>query len=217
MDYIKIKGFKSIKDTYIEIAPINILIGANGSGKSNFISFFDFIHAIYNLKLNEYTALKGGGDKILHKGKKITNELSFKIEFDSGNNGYEVNMKFGDDGFVITRENLIYKQDNWIISTSSNETKLKYSTIFRAKYIKNYLNGFRRYHFHDTGKNSPFSNYSNIENDSYFFYTDGSNIGAFLYKILNEDKSTYKKIIKNIKSIAPYFSDFYLVPNKEKT
>lgn len=70
MDYIKIKGFKSIKDTYIEIAPINILIGANGSGKSNFISFFDFIHAIYNLKLNEYTALKGGGDKILHKGKK---------------------------------------------------------------------------------------------------------------------------------------------------
>lgn len=40
MDYIEIKGYKSIKEAKVEIAPINILIGANGSGKSNFISFF---------------------------------------------------------------------------------------------------------------------------------------------------------------------------------
>jgi predicted ATPase len=42
MDYIKIAGYKSIKDIHLDLMPINILIGANGSGKSNFISFLIF-------------------------------------------------------------------------------------------------------------------------------------------------------------------------------
>ncbi len=37
MDYIEISGYKSIKSERIDLAPINLLIGANGSGKSNFI------------------------------------------------------------------------------------------------------------------------------------------------------------------------------------
>jgi len=81
MDYIEIKGYKSIKDARIDLAPINILIGANGSGKSNFVSFFDFLNKLYNRKLNEYIALKGGDDKILHRGIKNSNTISFKIEF----------------------------------------------------------------------------------------------------------------------------------------
>ena len=71
MDYIEISGYKSIKNTRIDLAPINILIGANGSGKSNFISFFDFLNRLYNRKLNEYVALKGGDNKILQKRKMV--------------------------------------------------------------------------------------------------------------------------------------------------
>ena len=40
---IKIEGFKSIKSAELEIAPINILIGANGSGKSNLIEVFELL------------------------------------------------------------------------------------------------------------------------------------------------------------------------------
>ncbi|WP_370409010.1 AAA family ATPase [Tenacibaculum dicentrarchi] len=40
IDYIEIEGYKSIKHTKLDLKPINILIGSNGSGKSNFISFF---------------------------------------------------------------------------------------------------------------------------------------------------------------------------------
>lgn len=69
MDYIEINGYKSIKNVRIDLAPINILIGANGSGKSNFISFFEFLNRLFNRKLNEYVALIGGDNKILHKGK----------------------------------------------------------------------------------------------------------------------------------------------------
>jgi len=53
MDYIEINGYKSIRKARIDLVPVNILIGANANGKSNFISFFDFLNRLYNRKLNE--------------------------------------------------------------------------------------------------------------------------------------------------------------------
>jgi len=215
MDYIEINGYKSIKKARIDLAPINILIGANGSGKSNFISFFDFLNRLYNRKLNDYIALQGGGDKILHKGKKNTDTISFKMEFGKGQNGYSATLRSGTDGFIFLLENLIYRGDPKDISRSGEEAQIKTTDNYRAKYVIKYLNGFRKYHFHDTGSNSPFMKYSNIENDIYYFYEDGMNLASFMYNIQENNKIVYNRIIKNIQSIAPYFSDFYFAPNKE--
>lgn len=60
MDYIEIKGYKSIKEQKVDFKDINILIGSNGSGKSNFISFFEFLNRLYNKNLQEYISLRGG-------------------------------------------------------------------------------------------------------------------------------------------------------------
>ena len=53
MNKIDINGYKSIRQLSLELKPINILIGANGSGKSNFLSFFDFLKQIYRRNLQE--------------------------------------------------------------------------------------------------------------------------------------------------------------------
>ena len=37
---LEIEGYKSIKSCKLELGALNILIGANGAGKTNFISFF---------------------------------------------------------------------------------------------------------------------------------------------------------------------------------
>ena len=37
---IEIQGYRSIKKATLEIRKLNVLIGANGAGKSNFVSFF---------------------------------------------------------------------------------------------------------------------------------------------------------------------------------
>lgn len=42
-----------------------------------------------------------GEDKILFRGKKITDELSFHIEFNEGVNGYSATLKAGDEGFIF--------------------------------------------------------------------------------------------------------------------
>ena len=216
MDYIEISGYKSINSERIDLNPINILIGANGSGKSNFISFFDFLNRLYNRKLNDYIALSGGDNKILHKGQKTTDRISFRVEFDKGNNGYAATLISGSNGFVFTSERLIYGSDEGKeISRSDRESRLKITDNFRAPYVIRYLNGFRKYHFHDTSSKSPFTKLSHVENDIYFLYNNGSNLPAFLYNIRENHKIVYNKIIKTIQSIAPYFSDFYFEPNSE--
>jgi len=217
MDYIEISGYKSIKHARVDLNPVNLLIGANGSGKSNFLSFFDFLNRLYNRKLNDYIELYGGGEnKILHKGKKTTEEISFRVEFDNGNNGYSATLTSGTNGFIFTSEKLIYKSDDGKdISQSERESRLKIVDTYRSKYIIKYLNRFRKYHFHDTSRTSSFTNPSHIENDISYLYNDGSNIAAFLYDINQNHKVVYNFILKIIQSIAPYFSDFYFDPNND--
>ena len=43
---IVLKGFKSIRECDLELKELNVLIGANGAGKSNFIAFFELIQQI---------------------------------------------------------------------------------------------------------------------------------------------------------------------------
>lgn len=216
MDYVKISGYKSIKDEKIDLTPINLFIGANGSGKSNFISFFDFLNRLYNRNLHEYIALKGGVDKILHKGQKVTDNIAFKVEFENGRSGYSANLKLGTEGFVFTDERLIYQGDNGVgINLFDRESRLKITDNYRAPYVIRYLNGFRKYHFHDTSSKSPFTALSHIQNDIYYLYDNGSNLAAFLFEIKNKEHIVYNLIIKTIQSIAPYFLDFELIPNDE--
>ncbi|TFF38270.1 AAA family ATPase [Mucilaginibacter psychrotolerans] len=218
MDYIEIKGYKSIKNCRVEFAPINILIGANGAGKSNFLSFFEFLNRLYHQKLTEYVALSGGEEKMLHKGSKVTDRIYSKIKF--GLNAYSFEIKKGENSFIFTSEGLWYDnnpyEDNPInIADYNNEARIKSYPKPRANYIRRYLNSFTKYHFHDTGKNSPFSQLSHIENDVYFLYEKGENLAAFLFNIQQKQRLVYNRIVKTIQSIAPFFSDFFFQPNSE--
>ncbi|WP_337941459.1 AAA family ATPase [Parabacteroides sp.] len=216
MDYIEIKGYKSIKEQKVDFRNINILIGSNGSGKSNFISFFEFLNQLYNRNLQEYISLRGGEDKILFEGKDVTDQIYFKVEFNGGVNGYSATLKVGEESLIFTDEKLIYNKDGGrSINGYSPEARIKTTDNYRAKYVIKYLEGFRKYHFHDTGTKSPFTQMSHIENDIYYLYEKGENLAAFLYNIQMVNPKVYQRIVSTIQSVAPYFSDFFFQPNKE--
>lgn len=216
MDKIEIKGYKSIKELSLTLRPINILIGANGSGKSNLLSFFELLKNIYARNLQGYVALNGDMDKYLFEGRKVTDEISAHMFF--GKNGYSFTLKAAEDGFVFTKEGLWYSNNPYVanpidIANFNKESKLRNDNTPRSTYIKNYLGQLEKYHFHDTSNKSPFTKVSNIERDSFTLYDKGDNLAAFLFGIRDKAPKRYSFIVKTIQSIAPYFSDFYLVPN----
>lgn len=216
MDCIEIKGYKSIRDAKVKLKPINILIGSNGSGKSNFLSFFEFLNHLYERKVQEYVSLRGGEDKILHKGSPNADRLFFQTEFDNGKNGYSAVLKRSDAGFVFTEEYLIsqgVKGRN--IANFTTEARIKQIDNDKAEYVGKHFSRFKKYHFRETGRNSPFNAHSHIENDVFCLYEKGENIAAFLYHIKESDKIHYNRIVQTIQSIAPFFSDFFFQPNRE--
>ncbi len=216
MDYIHIKGYKSIKDAKVELRPINILIGANGSGKSNFLSFFEFLYNLYERKLPDYVGLNGGEDKFLHHSSKVTQQIEANLSFNNEINGYSFTLEKGTDGLIFINEYLIYEKDKGRNIASKNKlAEIKQSDNYRARYVRFYLEGLKKYHFHDTGKNSPFNKLSLFPNDVNFLYEKGDNLAAFLFNIQFSNPIVYNRIIKVIQSIAPYFSDFFFQSNTE--
>lgn len=210
MNKIKIKGYKSIKDLDLELAPINILIGSNGSGKSNFLSFFSFLENIYRKNLQGYVALNGSTEKFLHKGSKETKEIECSLEFP--NNEYSFKLGNNQGVFIFEEEDYVFKNDSYKVKKYTTETNINKVTLFRVNYIKSYLSGVKKYHFHDTGKDSPFHKESNISSDYNVLYSDGRNLAALLYNIKIKKPIVYQRIISVIESIAPYFFDFQLEP-----
>lgn len=218
MDKISIRGYKSFKILDLELNRVNILIGANGAGKSNFLSFFEFLNALYEQRLTEFVGLRGGTEKFMFEGPKETTEIYAKLTF--GGNRYSFTLKEGMGNFIFTSEKIGYTSKMGVINNDKdiakfgNESALRdYGGLRRGDYIKRYLGGIKKYHFHDTGRTSPFTRTCNIDNDKYFLYSNGENIAAFLYNIKKEYPVTYKKIVMVIRSVAPFFNDFYFNAN----
>ena len=70
---ITIKGFKSFREVVdFKLNDLNIIIGANGAGKSNFIQIFHMLSAMINNRFSDYIRSNGGADSFLFNGPKET-------------------------------------------------------------------------------------------------------------------------------------------------
>ena len=95
---ITIKGFRSIGSVEdLAIRPINVLIGANGSGKSNFLGVFKLLQAIRAGRLQNYVAHAGGADRILHFGSKVTEMVAIDVTFGEQLPKYKIELDATDD------------------------------------------------------------------------------------------------------------------------
>ena len=76
IETLNIKGFKSIRELKeFKLQSLNVLIGANGVGKSNFVSFFKMLGELVEGRLQTWTKKQGGADRLLSFGIKETNAI----------------------------------------------------------------------------------------------------------------------------------------------
>ncbi len=212
LSHIKIEGFKSIKKLDLEMKPINVLIGANGSGKSNFVSVFRLLENIYNKRLQKYLINGGGADGFLHFGRKTTEQISIQVTLNR--NEYHVVLSKNDekDTLVITDSASFFSMTlntdyNPSISYDSFESSISDSTKPIVEYSRGYLTQCKLYHFHDTSPTAKFKAYQNISANKYLS-SFAENLAPFLYRLKKDFKEDYQNIVQAIQTVAPYFQDF---------
>ncbi|MXZ23993.1 MAG: AAA family ATPase, partial [Caldilineaceae bacterium SB0665_bin_21] len=84
LETLTVKGFLSIRNKTLNLARLNVLIGANGAGKSNLFQVFHLLQNIAAGKLQLYIGKKGGADQILHYGSRQTTALEVNLVFKEG-------------------------------------------------------------------------------------------------------------------------------------
>src|SRR6185437_2517535 len=167
LDYITVRGFKSIASIErLPLKSVNVLIGSNGSGKSNFIGVFAFLHAIREGRLRAYVTETGGAEKILHFGSKTTSQIYVHLSFLDEVNQYELTLSpTRDDGLYPSSENVYFwdkgrgfrhPYDTALMSREQGlEAGISNPSVERiAKWVRLRLGGWRLYHLHDTSQSS---------------------------------------------------------------
>jgi predicted ATPase len=223
--YLTIKGFKSIKNLErFPLRNLNVLIGANGSGKSNFVSFFSMMKELANGRLKQWTSKQGTADRIVSFGVNTTRSLASDVEFAGGSYSFTLDVtadglfSFKDEK-IISGEELLRKEI--LLGDGHRESLLKKSldkkkemTITRPIYSA--IDGWSVFHFHDTSDTALVKRIGSLR-DNDFLRSDGSNLAAFLYKLGNEEPNTYRRIRDTVNLALPFFEDFVLKPEKLQT
>lgn len=223
LERIQIKGFKSFQEIDVELNNLNVLIGANGTGKSNFIALFRMLNHMVDpgLGLQLFVAKNGGADSFLHYGQKVTSSITLDLKF--GRNRYtcEWTPTLGDK-LIFAHESVHYlvNPNSWsrdVLSMGHSESVLseRAKTPYKVPwYVLGNLSSWRVFHFHDTSDSATVKRTSQI-NDNSYLRRDAGNLAAFLLVLKRQFPNSYESIRRSIQSVAPFFDDFVLRPVAE--
>jgi predicted ATPase len=212
---ISIEGYKSIKQMRLELRPINVLIGANGAGKSNFCSALEMIQYFVDGRLQYFVGKAGGAEKLLHFGSKVTQSLVIDLDMMPSHH-YHVEFRVNDNDRLIFA-NETWSQDGNIIARGKEGSE---ESIFSGKYTFPMMFApwalpllFVKtvYHFHDTGASSPIKSTPDLH-DNMYFRPDGKNLAAYLYLLKEKHDFQYRSILRTVQQVAPFIEDFILRP-----
>ena len=211
---IIIKGFKSIKECELDLGNINVLIGANGAGKSNFISVLEMMQSVVSGQLSKY-AVNKGANFLFYNDPKVTDSIT--AEFYFGNYVYSFELEMTENNSLSILSESVGYINSPVADGGYAETKLlewRNNQKTNTPAIDIILDGnWRAYHFHDTSPSAKIKLAQNVSN-AVFLHKDAGNLASFLYRLKNNYPSEYGDILKAVQMVAPYFKDFLLSPEE---
>ena len=220
---IEIKGFRSIKEMKLALRPLNVLIGANGAGKSNLIAFFKLVNELMGGRLQQHIGETGRATANLHFGPKVTPQLEAEMEFEveNGTDTYQMRLFYAaGDSLVFADEKLSFQRTGYpnpkgvSLGAGHQETRIGDEADKggpMAKTLRHLLNRCRVYHFHDTSPTSRVQQYRYV-GDNRWLMPDAANLAAILYELKSRRETVYRRIVATIRQVAPFFEDFDLEP-----
>lgn len=216
MKRLEISGWKSIREGAIDFEALNVLIGANGAGKSNLLSLFRFLRTILNQKLQVAVSKAGGAGDLLFFGTKQTQELG--LSFDFAQNTYSLRLTADDDdAFFFSHESCTFEGIQGTkrvdLGAGHRESQLASHPSGIAGYAVAAMRGWQVYHFHDTGPTAKVKRKCDLD-DNEQLHEDAGNLAAFLYRLHEKHPEHYAQIVDSVRLVAPFFDDFALAPDR---
>ena len=218
LEEISLSGYKSIRElAHFKLLPgLNVLIGANGSGKTNFVRFFELLGHMFdsNKGLQNYVAARGRADAFLFRGMKVTSELVAHLKF--GRNEYKFALRGADDRSVFfSQESAPFRGPHYGAVENDQGSGHLESLISRfpstaaKQWVVETIRDWRVYHFHDTSPSAPVMGLCNtVDND--VLHGNAANLAAFLMKMAKDHPQNYAQVTETVRQVAPFFGEFVL-------
>ena len=231
IERLHVRGFRSLAD--VELCPTagaNVLIGANGSGKSNFVHFFNMLSwMLKSRRLAEFVSREGGADDQLHGGSDTTPRLDAEIAIrtKTGRNDYRFSLVyahpdqllFSDEAYRCSRDdfeseavwNLLGAghRESQIVSAGQGYDGGLAASRKTALTVTSLVRNCAAYQFHNAGSASNFKKAWDAGDHAYL-RTDGGNLAAILYWLEHEDLDRYELICHHIRRVLPGFDCFQI-------
>lgn len=229
IDRVRIHGFRSLADVDAELPRLAVLIGANGSGKSNFIRFFELMHCMAFRRLSEFVAQQGGADDQLFAGSKRTQEINATVSAITGKGRieYDFALRYAQpDSLIVTKElfrkagthsGISLEFDAEVFKRSRVEAKLgefRHATRVSnrdwiGRHFSTILQRTHVFQFHDTSDNSRLKQSWDVD-DNNMLRGDAANIAAILLRLERDHAHILDRITRHIRRILPIFDRFQI-------
>lgn len=205
---LTLRGYKSIRALEdFELRSLNVLIGANGAGKSNLISLFEMLAALVEQRLQTYVQENDGPDALLFGTRKRTQQLDAEFYFAS--NGYRLTLKPSGERLFFAREEAWHPVDtSYSLGTGHYEARLPevQDDTFKP-YVLPAIESWRVYHFHDTSREAHVRQAQPVR-DNLRLKADAGNLAPFLRLLRERHTKEYERIVETVRMVAPFFGDF---------
>lgn len=220
---VEIRGYKSINfenAVTLRLGDVNILLGANGAGKSNIVSFFKMLSYMMSNSFASYVEMAGTSNYLLHYGAKRTPFIEGSLKFSCNNFDDIYHFKLANaapDRLIVIEESIKWHRDGEdksyeiLLEPNFKESALADCQDPVAKSIYRMLSFCKVYQFHDSSSDGPLRQVCPVETSDYL-QSQGNNLPSFLLFLKKNFKDSYDRIISYVREVVPQFDDFYLEP-----
>ncbi len=235
LERVRIEGFRSLAKVELsELSPATVLIGANGSGKSNFIRFFEMLSWMLGpRRLGEFVQMNGGADDQLHGGTETTTRIHAQVSLrtEAGQSDYRFGLShahpdrllFTEECFRFQSKALPTKPPWQHLGSGHQETELGGAACDQhpnvnaktARTVRHLLRTCSVFQFHNTSRTSSFHKSWDAQ-DTAYLRSDAGNLAAVLRWLEEEDAARYETICNHIGRILPTFDGFQLTERHGK-
>ena len=228
IESFSVSGFRSLAEFRIEHLPqVAVLIGANGSGKSNIIRFFEMLSwMLKSGRLGLFVGKHGGGSDQLFGGSRTTPRMDAEIRMTTpaGNNDYRFALAHaGLDELIFIEERFRFSKAGSVnpapwqrLRPGGREARIldahlpdRFPEVNRttARTIVRLLRGCTHFQFHDTSDTSPMKRKWDAEDDA-VLRSHGGNRAPVLHRLERRDRNRHRLIETRISRILPDFHTF---------